>query len=346
MPQLPAIGQEVPQFDPTKPFTVVPPFGLSKLPAIGEEVPQFDPTKPFAAADLVPDFRTTNNPPSTALKAEAFGRSALQAALDALPGGGAIVGGALATPETVGAGTLGGAALGAGAGRGLRDLVSQGLGLERPTSPAEKGGAIALDVGQTYLAGKVLPWLWEVITSPGATVGAVFDRAKIMYKILPRHLKGFLPDFDALATLPKGVEKAPAAILERPAWQTWQQHLPDASPSPQVARSTGTSMIPAAMPPPATVAGSLDRPPAMAARAPTLPVAMPAAAPVRAMPNQVVINRLGLAARRAKLDLTLDEVKALVPLVEQGATPEQVIGKVVATRAATSPAAASMRASG
>lgn len=312
-----------PQFDPTQPFTAAP---------------AFDPSKPFTAATApTPDFKTTNEPPSTALKAAAYGKDALQLALDALPGAGAVVGGALATPETLGGGTLAGAALGAGAGRGLRDLISAGLGLEKPTTAVGEGGKIAMDVGETYIAGKVLPALWSAIKQPGATVGDVYDGMRKLYAVTPKALKAFLPDMEMLAKLPKGVAKAPAAILERPAWQSWQEHLPDAQPSPQVARTTGTSMIPAAVPRPMAPVAP-EPPPAIAAPAPMAPPTPVAA--VSAPPNQIAINRLGLAARRAKLELTLDEVKLLVPMVEQGATPEQVIGAVVASRQAANPAAA------
>lgn len=297
-------------------------------------------TDPGAGA-VVPDFTTTNEPPSAALKAAAVGKNALTAALDALPGIGAIVGGAVATPETLGSGTVLGGALGAGAGRGLRDLIAGGLGLEPPTTVMGKAGHIAMDTAETYVAGKVLPALWEAIKAPGATVGDVIDRTKTLYKVLPSHLKGFLPNLEALDKLPKGVAKAPAAILERPAWQTWQQHLPEAVPSPQVARTTGTSMIPAAVPTPAPPTPT-SAPPIATAPAPMpapSPIAAPAAA-ASAMPNQIAINQLGLAARRAKLSLSLEEIKALVPLVEQGATPDQAVGALVAVRTAANPAAA------
>lgn len=519
MPTLPKIGEEVTAA--AAPLEVRP-----ELPPIGGEVGQA----------RTPDFTATNEPPSTALKAAAYGKDALQLALDALPGAGAVVGGALATPETLGGGTLAGAALGAGAGRGLRDVISAGLGLEKPTTAIAEGGKIALDTGETAIAGLVLPALWSAIKRPGATVADVYGEMRKLYAVTPKALKAFLPDVEALAKLPKGVGKAPAAILERPAWQTWQEHLPDAQPSPQVARTTGTSMIPAAVPgprpttsPPAATPTPVTVEPPMATQAPARatadfkkwfgasditdennvpkvmyhgtnqtfsqfkpsaegaiyltddpaiaadygkhikplyvaaqrvldlgtdpydftdlihqvnrvdselgdriarvavshgpeggargvyaalrdpevidalkrrgfdgvrfaddhgpnqkpivlavfsgdqlrsaavtatppaatpvpapvtvepPIAIPAPAPMSAAPpiatpaprlNQIAINGLGLAARRAKLDLSLDEVKLLVPMVEQGATPEQVIGAVVASRQAANPAAA------
>jgi hypothetical protein len=311
-----------PQFDPTQPFTAAPPF---------------DPSQPFtASAAPTPDFRATNAPPSAALTAAAYGKDAMQLALDALPGAGAVVGGVLATPETLGGGTLVGAALGAGAGRGLRDLISAGLGLEKPSTAIAEGGKIAMDAGETYVAGKVLPALWSAIKEPGATVGDVFDSVRKLYSVTPKALKAFLPDFEMLAKLPKGVSKAPASILERPAWQTWQEHLPDAPPSPPVARATGTSMVPAAVRPmaaptvmpvegspsamaspvvdvPAPVAAPSVTPPAPAAAETPAPrvVVPPAdfqaaqAARTTALPDQKALNELALAARRAAYQASL-----------------------------------------
>jgi hypothetical protein len=250
-----------PQFDPTQPFTAAP---------------AFDPTKPFTAAtEPTPDFRATNEPPSTSLKAAAYGKDALQLALDALPGAGAVVGGVLSTPETLGAGTLVGAALGAGAGRGLRDLIAAGLGLQKPTTALAEGGVIALDVAETYAAGRILPALWAAIKAPGATVADVYEGVRGVNNTLPHLLRWKLPK------LPRGVGKAPATILERPAWQTWSEHLPaDAQPSPPLAHTTGTSMIPAAVPrpPPMTVEPPMATPaPTPATAAP--PIATPAPAP-------------------------------------------------------------------
>lgn len=305
MPQLPAIGEEVPQLAASANGPRPP-----ELPPIGGEV-----------VERPPDFRATNEPPSTALKAAAFGKDALQLALDALPGAGAVIGGTLATPETMGGGTLVGAALGAGAGRGLRDLISAGLGLQKPSTAIAEGGKIAMDAGETYVAGLVLPALWSAIKAPGATVADVFDGMRKLYAASPKAVKAFMPDFEALAKLPKGVGKAPAAILERPAWQTWQDHLPDAQPSPQVARSTSTSMIPAAVqrpvsmgPPPtapvaAAVPAATEFEAAQAARqaaadsavvrmgADGTLVGRPAGNP--ALPDQKAVNDAALAARRA-----------------------------------------------
>jgi hypothetical protein len=307
------VTAEAQQFDPSQPFTT------------------FDPSKPFTVAAPTPDFTTTNEPPSTALKAAAYGKDAMQLALDALPGAGAVVGGVLATPETFGGGTLAGAALGAGAGRGLRDLIGAGLGLQPPTTAMREGKQIALDVGETYVAGKVLPALWEAIKAPGATVADVFDGMRQLYAASPKAVKAFLPDFEALAKLPRGVGKAPASILTRPAWQTWQDHLPE-TPAPVPVTSApaapAAALAPLAVPAPSPAAPVAAVPAVpVAAVEPVAPVSVAApaelvppasvpppasAAPVAglrptpesaamaaALPDQRALNEAALAARRA-----------------------------------------------
>lgn len=265
--------------------------------------------------EAAPDFRATNEPPSTALKAAAYGKDALQLALDALPGAGAVVGGVLATPETAGAGTLVGSALGAGAGRGLRDLIAAGLGLQRPDTAIGEGKKIAVDTATTYAAGRILPALWAAIKTPGATVGDVYEGVRGINNTFPKLLRWNLPK------LPPGVAKAPAAILERPAWQSWQDHLPEVQPSPQVARTTGTSMIPAAVP----ARGIVTPPPpivtpppvATAAPVPTAPTEFQAAQAARAnaLPDQRALNETALAARRAAYQASQVSAPAAEPIV-------------------------------
>lgn len=211
-------------FDPSQPF---------------QPVAAFDPLKPFTRADdPTPDFRATNEPPSAWLKAGAYGKDAASLALDALPGAGAVIGGVLATPETLGAGTLVGSALGAGAGRGARDFLKAAFGFERPTTALDEAGRIAQDTAETYLVGKILPALWEGIKNPRATVGDVYGEMASLYKGLPKAVKALLPDIEAYrANLPKPVLKAPAAILQRPAWQGWDEpglapHLDRSVPVP------------------------------------------------------------------------------------------------------------------
>jgi hypothetical protein len=89
--------------------------------------------------------------------------------LDTLPGLGAIGGGLLATPETFGGGTVIGGALGAGAGRGLRDIATQFLGMEN-TTPLQKGVNIGVDTAITGLTPGVVNAIRAPISS--ARLGA------------------------------------------------------------------------------------------------------------------------------------------------------------------------------
>lgn len=183
-----------------------------------------------AAAKLYADSQP---PPATWTATYPKTAAGVKAVVDALPGIGGIVGGVLSTPETIGAGTIPGVALGVGAGRGLRDLIAEGLGLDRPSTPSAKAGRIVLDAGEAALAQAVMPGLIEAIKTPGRTVREVIN-------ILPERLRPWIPE---------GVSKAPAAILKRPAWQTWTEAAP-ASESNVPAATTGTSWTPAPMPTP------------------------------------------------------------------------------------------------
>ncbi len=80
-------------------------------------------------------------------------RQLVRGALDTLPVAGAMVAGTLAGPETLGAGTIPAAAVGAGIGRGGRDLIAEWLGVDDPTSPLSKAGRIALDTTESLLSG-------------------------------------------------------------------------------------------------------------------------------------------------------------------------------------------------
>jgi len=96
-------------------------------------------------------------------------KQGVKTGLDTLPGLGAIGGGLLATPETFGGGTVIGGALGAGAGRGLRDISTQLLGLE-DTTPMQKAANIGVD---TAIAG-LTPGVVNAIKAPieSARLGA------------------------------------------------------------------------------------------------------------------------------------------------------------------------------
>ncbi len=235
-----------------------------------------------------------------------MGRQVGRAALNALPGIGGIVGGALSTPETMGTGTIAGVALGAGAGRGMRDILTEYFGLEPPSTATSKGTRIALDVGETAALSAIIPGLIEAAKTPGQTV-------KSLMELLPAKLR---------PAIPPSMERAPARILTRPAWQTWEQNAPQAAPAPNT-QATGTSMQPAAQPvmtprpapvvpprPPQQTGTSMapaPMPPPVARPAAPEPVPGPSEAPPTPTdapkpagpPSQKQLNEEAIARRRA-----------------------------------------------
>lgn len=128
-------------------------------------------------------------------------------AVDTLPGVGAIAGSVLGAPGgplTV----LGGTALGAGVGKGARDLIAESTGLAPPTSPWAKAGGIALDTALTA----AVPGVIEAIKSPLSTAkeaATIFENS-FPEKLRPRFVKAL-----AEWTPTNGA----AQILERPTWQ-------------------------------------------------------------------------------------------------------------------------------
>ncbi len=241
---------------------------------------------------------------------ESFGRQAGRAVLNSLPGIGGLVGGALSTPETLGTGTIAGVALGAAAGKGLRDLLAEGFGLEQPTTPEVKAVNIALEGGTTAALSALLPGIVEAAKNPRATIGELVE-------LIPKRWRPVVPDV---------MKKAPAQmILQRPAWQNVQKAAAEATESPAT-RTTGTSWTPAPMPTPR--AAPLDGVPAEAEamNAPKVPAPVPqephmatpepVAAPTKS-PSQT-LNEIAIAARRAKVKLTLADYDALTPTVQSG----------------------------
>lgn len=85
--------------------------------------------------------------------------------LNAAPGVGSIVGGLALSPETFGAGSIPGMALGAGYGRGLRDIATSVLGLEKQKSPMEAASNIGMDAGLAAIT----PGIMEAIKTPVQT---------------------------------------------------------------------------------------------------------------------------------------------------------------------------------
>ena len=90
--------------------------------------------------------------------------------LDGLPMLGGAAGAAMGGMETFGTGIPWGMATGAGAGRGLRDVITQMLGIEN-TTPMEKAGRIGLD---TAIAG-MTPGAVDTLTHPRNTIGSMLE---------------------------------------------------------------------------------------------------------------------------------------------------------------------------
>ena len=173
--------------------------------ATDAQISRFLKAIPAANAKDVPKAQTwTAKHPNVA--------AAAKAVVDTLPAAGALVGGVIATPESFGLATVPGAALGDGVGRGLRDLIAESTGLDEPTSALSKAGRIALDTAETGAVQAVLPGAAEALKTPLKTAGEVIE-------MLPasRRIAKFLDLGRAAKQL--RLEKAPAAILERPAWQ-------------------------------------------------------------------------------------------------------------------------------
>lgn len=192
---------------------------------------------PFAAYAVKPE--------APAKLPESMGRHVAKIALDTLPGIGGIIGGALSTPETLGIGTVPGAALGVGAGQGLRDLIGHYTGLDAPTTPIQKATHIAGETGLAAATGYVLPGL---VTAAKAPMQALREGAEQFGSAMPpavRRLGKLLP------SLP---DSAQGRLLTRPAWQTWETAAPELPQS----NATGTSWTPAPAP-----AGGFSLPPAV-----------------------------------------------------------------------------------
>lgn len=150
------------------------------------------------------------------LKDQAAGslRPIAKGTLDALPGLGAIAGGALSTPETLGAGTIPGMALGAGVGRGARDLIGHVTGLDKPTTPLEKAAHIGVDTAETAATAALMPGVETAVRSPMQTMR---EGAEQFGSAMP-------PWIRRLGKLIPTTESATPSVLQRPGWQTWPEN--------------------------------------------------------------------------------------------------------------------------
>lgn len=144
-------------------------------------------------------------PPPSAL--QQLGRGAL----NTLPAAGAMVGGVLSTPETMGAGTIPGIALGAGVGRGLRDLIGHFTGMDEPSSPLQKAANIVGDTAMTGATAAILP---GAVAAAKAPLQTLREGAEQFGSAMP-------PVVRRLANLFPSLPEAAGSTLERPAWQTW-----------------------------------------------------------------------------------------------------------------------------
>jgi hypothetical protein len=141
-------------------------------------------------------------------------------ALESLPGIGAVVGGVLSTPETGGIGTVPGIALGAGAGKGVRDMIAAGLGMEKPSTAVGEGARIAGETALTAGAAAILPGAVAAAKTPVQTLR---EGAEHFADAMPASIR-------RLGRLIPSAPKTAAPILERPAWQSWGE--PEAAAAP------------------------------------------------------------------------------------------------------------------
>lgn len=221
-----------------------------------------------------------------------------KATLDALPGIGGLVGGVVATPESGGAMTVPGVAFGAGIGRGLRDLIAEAIGVDAPTGATSKGTRIALDAATSAAFQKAIPGLVEAARTPGQT-------AKEAFNVFRSRLPSWLAD---LVKLPQGLEKAPSRVLlERPAWQIWEQAEKAAAAETPMAATTRTGTGPLSVP--STIPTSI--PPA-----PTNQAAMQA---VKAFDAVKQMPQRG-------------ELSNVLAFMKRGDTAEAAVAKVLANR--------------
>lgn len=205
--------------------------------------PGFDPVKAAAIVRGPQAATWTRDHPTIAGLA--------RGAVNTLPAVGAVAGGILGAPAAaatlnpvtgaaVEAGSVG---LGAGAGRGLRDLIAEGLGLDVPSSPTDKAGRIALDAGEAAAAQAILPGLIQALKTPGATVR---EAVTTFESKLPDALRKFLPDLTPGQI--SGIANRPAPNITRPAELAWAPYLDTPKPvftASETAR--GLSMIKSGM---------------------------------------------------------------------------------------------------
>lgn len=120
-------------------------------------------------------------------KRHPIGAALTKGTLDTIPGITSAAGAALATPETFGGGTVIGGGLGAGVGRGMRDITAQLLGLEQGSTLGN-----ATNIGMDTGLGMILPGMFEAAKAPIRT-GRDFIRHELEFNLPPRLRRWLVP---------------------------------------------------------------------------------------------------------------------------------------------------------
>jgi len=173
--------------------------------------------------------------------------------LDTLPGLGAVAGGAIGGAETFGTGIPWGATLGIGAGKGLRDIAAQGLGIEEPNTPVEKAMGIAGDM----TLGATAPGIIESVLHPKTTGRLLAGYTADIGDALPPALRRWI----APSSFLRSVEGRGAGVVDplvRPSWQTTPGFADDVL-EPEIPMATRTGS-PSAPPPNVPTTATLNVP--------------------------------------------------------------------------------------
>lgn len=159
-------------------------------------------------ADQVEHFKSLGAKVVVPPPPPSLGRRLAKGALDSLPGIGGVVGGVISTPETGGVGTIPGIALGAGVGRGVRDLIGHYSGLDEPTTAMQKAGHIVGDTAMTAGTAAILPGLATAVKAPLETA-----------RLASEHFGSAMPQWVRnIGKLLPSLPEPPARIPEFPGW--------------------------------------------------------------------------------------------------------------------------------
>lgn len=265
-------------------------------------------------------------------------------AVNTLPAVGAMAGGIAATPETLGVGSVAGAALGAGAGRGLRDLIAESVGLEPESTPLGKAARIALDTLMTAATPAALDTVKRMVTRPGATFADIIDVFAHPQKTLTdtaAMLRG--TSAEPMLTRPPTVVSnfnQPTAMSPRLAAQkspTIEQKLTEALNDVRVSETANT---------PAALVGGKTPPPTGAT------FRRPAVDPMRRGEYEATIpDKWGsfiyqMPNSPAKLNVTAADVVNIKGLMQRGMAEKDAVSAVLSNRSVTNEAINGLMARG